>query len=304
MAASTPISLDRCSRCFTTGGKGHHFDEYGLTYFETWCSCDTGRRKQAQYPIDRQAKIEEGAVACEKCCGQGGSGDRWYINETESAYVNWCDCQYGREAKAQAQIIIDETDRRHRLERAERYLLECGIPVRYETAELMDFGPESMAALAEVRQWLASPKQGKGLIVWGAVGSGKTHLGAAVLHEMIRLPRRSFFMAVPNLLDEIRASYNGNRRSREDDDDLLKLACTVDVLLMDDIDAERVTEWVAEKLFAIVNARYNEMLTTLVTTNLSPEALARCIGDRTVSRLVGMCRVVRLQGNDRRVKGQ
>lgn len=299
-----PTSRVSCNRCFSSGGKGRQFDEYGLSYFEEWCSCEAGRREQEQYPIDRQAKIEEGAVACDKCHGQGGTGDRWCINETESAYLHWCDCKYGQEAKAKAQIIIDETDRRNRAERAEQYLLDCGIPVRYETAELMDFGDESIGPLTEVRHWLASAKEGQGLILWGAVGSGKTHLGAALLHEIIRMPRRCFFVAVPNLLDEIRASYSGKRRQQEGEEDLLRRACDVDVLLMDDIDAERVTDWVAEKLFAIVNARYNDMLTTLVTTNLSPEALAKCVGDRTVSRLVGMCKVVRLQGDDRRLKGQ
>ena len=73
------------------------------------------------------------------------------------------------------------------------------------------------------------------------------------------------------------------------------------LLFIDDIGAEKMTEWVAETFYLILNYRYNEMLPTIFTSNLSPSELAERIGDRIVSRIIGSSDVIKLDGEDRRL---
>ena len=90
-----------------------------------------------------------------------------------------------------------------------------------------------------------------------------------------------------------------------------------DFLVLDDLDAERMTEWVGEQLFAIINHRYNEKLQTVITSNHSPDDIVEHMatvnrdgdivddmqGKRIVSRIFGMCEVIRLGGEDYRTRG-
>ena len=71
--------------------------------------------------------------------------------------------------------------------------------------------------------------------------------------------------------------------------DFLDRLAQVDLLHIDDLGAERRTEWVLEQLYSIVNTRYEEQRATLVTSNLDHEALTAQVGERIVSRLEGMC---------------
>lgn len=138
-----------------------------------------------------------------------------------------------------------------------------------------------------------------GLLIYGPVGTGKTHLAVAILYANIgkHQPHDMLFCAVPDLLDEIRATYNGQGSG-----DIQTRVQSVPVLVLDDFGTERVTDWVREKVYQIVNRRYNDCLTTIVTTNLPPSKLAGHVGERTASRLMEMCAVVRLQGHDRRTE--
>jgi len=70
---------------------------------------------------------------------------------------------------------------------------------------------------------------------------------------------------------------------------------------VDDVGAERTTDWVLEELYSIVNARYEDQRSMVITTNLDREALCDQITERTVSRLAEMCDPLPLQGHDRRM---
>jgi len=149
-----------------------------------------------------------------------------------------------------------------------------------------------------VNNWRENQEAGKGLYFCGGVGTGKTHLAVAVMNEIIQTKRvPSLFVTVPELLDNIRGTYNDPGRNLDEWMDAVKNA---DLLVLDDLGSERPTEWVQERLFVIVNHRYREALPTIFTSNTGPKDLAVQLGERTASRMISMCEWISLEGEDYR----
>ena len=140
--------------------------------------------------------------------------------------------------------------------------------------------------------------RGRGLWLFGSVGTGKTTLAMLVSKAALAAGRSVAIYSLPRLLAEIRTTF-------DDDSDrtytsLLDRLAEVDLLHVDDVGAEKTSPWVLEQLYAIVNARYEEERSMIITTNLERDDLAEQIGERTVSRLEEMCDVLPLWGADAR----
>ena len=133
---------------------------------------------------------------------------------------------------------------------------------------------------------------GEGLLLTGEVGSGKTFLAAAIANALIKSGRQVLFLIVPDLLDELKATFN--KAAELTELDLLDTARTVPVLILDDLGAHNYTEWTKNRLYSIINYRLNELLPTVVTSNLTLFEMEEYLGQRTTSRLMQMCRVFRL----------
>lgn len=162
--------------------------------------------------------------------------------------------------------------------------------------------PSTTEAVERVQNYLGSweknQEAGRGLYFCGDVGCGKTHLAVAVMNELMSLKRTpALFVTVPELLDNLRGAYNVPGRDIDVWMDAVKNA---DLLVLDDLGSERVTEWVRERLFVIINHRYREALPTLFTSNIGPKDLAAQLGDRTASRVISMCDWIDLEGQDYR----
>ena len=130
-----------------------------------------------------------------------------------------------------------------------------------------------------------------GLMYSGPAGSGKTYLAAAMANELVRHNISVLFVVVPDLLDELRATYD---RKDVSEYDLLDMAKTIPVLILDDLGAHNYTEWTVNRIYSILNYRVNESLPTIVTTNLHNDDIAKHLGERTSSRLVQLCRMFKL----------
>lgn len=140
---------------------------------------------------------------------------------------------------------------------------------------------------------------GRGLWFIGPVGTGKTTLAMLVSKAALKAGRSVAIYSLPRLLNEIRDTHRAERSHLE----LLDRLTAVDLLHIDDVGAERTNEWVLEELYSIVNARYEEERSVVITTNiLDREALSRQISERTVSRLTEMCEEIPLRGHDRRME--
>ncbi len=145
----------------------------------------------------------------------------------------------------------------------------------------------------------------KGLYLHGPVGTGKTYIAYAIKHHLENHPtnaKRVRFHNATELLASIRHDIEADPYSRTHIVD--KILESRLLLIIDDLGAEKPTEWVAETLYRIINHRYENEIPVIVTSNLSLDQLAQRIGDRTASRLGELCEVVELTGEDRRLQSK
>lgn len=171
------------------------------------------------------------------------------------------------------------------------------IPDRYKDAKYDEVPAEIRKLFENIR------KSRKGIYIHGDVGTGKTHIAYA-LHDAVKekLGVRSSFYNMTELLRDIRADFDRAPIDKERPEE--RLLGSRAMLFLDDVGAEKVTDWVAETLYLIINTRYNERLPFIITSNLPVAELADRIGDRTASRIVEACDIVELKGGDRRITGK
>jgi DNA replication protein DnaC len=189
-------------------------------------------------------------------------------------------------------------------------LAEANIPKRYQHCTLGNFTAynESLErAVAQARRMAdAYPSISAGLFLEGQPGVGKTHLAAAVLKQVIQTTgARGVFYDTRDLLRIIRSTYDPSIRTTELE--ILRPVMQADLLVLDDLGAEKTSEWVEETMNLIVNTRYNERRVTIFTSNYAdipddtdPNALIFRIGHRMRSRLHEMCEFIVMDGADYR----
>ena len=241
-------------------------------------------------------------VAAEVCPVCGGSG--W--KSAEKNQVVRCDCRLKQ--------------------RAETLLSAARIPKRYEHCELSNFefdGPHAhllrarMAACKFVEEYHPA-HDNTGLLLIGGIGVGKTHLAVGIIKELISskgIP--SLFYDYRELLKQIQNSYNDSVKATELE--VLRPVFETELLVLDELGAVKPTEWVWDTVSLILNTRYNDNRTTIITTNYPDdpardangnsefaraqraahaETLGDRIGERMRSRLHEMCRIVKMEGSD------
>ncbi len=232
-----------------------------------------------------------------RCAVCGGTG--WKAIEVEGQRsVGRCDC--------------------YQRAKLDHLLSRAGIPPRYEACSFENFNPltERLHAAKTVAMKFAEefPLVEFGLLIMGGCGVGKTHLAVSVLRELICTREADgLFYDFRDLLKKIQNSYNSVSQASEMQ--ILEPVLECQVLVLDDLGAERPTEWVRDTIAYIINSRYNRKLTTLITTNYddrarevriladgtrlpAEETLEDRIGARLRSRLYEMCKVISIEGAD------
>jgi DNA replication protein DnaC len=138
----------------------------------------------------------------------------------------------------------------------------------------------------------------RGLLFLGPCGTGKTHLAVAITKALIQKAVEVAFVTVAELLSSLRATYDDTSRISEQN--ILDHMGKVPMLVLDDLGAEKVTDWTKDRLYLIVDRRYREARPIIVTTNCDVKELEDHVGMRVFSRLHEMCEGVPMRGQDRR----
>ena len=219
--------------------------------------------------------------------------------------------------------------------RVRRVLEQARIPRRYEHCTLDSFEPSYggsgsnrslVRGVMAARKFVASypiETDGTGLLLTGSIGVGKTHLAVGILQSLITERGASgLFYDYRELLKQVQNSYNPRVAATELE--ILAPVFDAEVLVLDEIGASKPTDWVWDTVAHILNTRYNDRRTTIITTNyanlpplamtagesaagqartaMRDETLGDRIGERMRSRLQEMCVVVEMQGEDFRQK--
>jgi len=245
------------------------------------------------------AKLAEEPQNCSIC---GGTGWKDVVSGSERR-VTRCDC-------------FLQTQTKHLLAASE-------IPARYQDCEFSNYetsGNDGLAAAKiKIKTWAAQyPLDRSGLLLVGPSGVGKTHLSVAALKQLTQKGVHCLFCDYRELLKKIQNSYNPSVQTTELD--LLRPIFETEIVLLDDLGAVKPSEWVWDTVSLVLNARYNEKLTTIITSNFldgasagaeradglrraaREETLGDRIGERMRSRLLEMCRLVLVNGKDYRQK--
>jgi DNA replication protein DnaC len=253
--------------------------------------------------------IKTAADVCPLCEGTGWKTLPVSPSAPKDRRVTRCDCQLRARAGA--------------------LLTAARIPRRYEHCELASYtadfpGAHPSLALAQLSASKFAleydPRDGTGLLIIGKIGTGKTHLAVGITKELVLNKGIScLFYDYRELLKEIQNSYNATVQTTELD--VLRPVFETDVLVLDELGAVKPTEWVWDTVSLILNTRYNDNRTTIITTNFEDqpaagangsvssaraatraETLGDRIGERMRSRLHEMCRVIKMEGEDFRQK--
>jgi DNA replication protein DnaC len=192
--------------------------------------------------------------------------------------------------------------------RVERLIAEARIPKRYEHCDLDSYLPNHESqkkAKLYVQSFLEKyPQIDVGLIFLGTCGVGKTHLAVALLKQVIlEKGDGGLFYDFRDLLRDIQSSWNSVSQASEMD--VLRPVLDAKILVLDELGANKPTEWVRDMIAHIINCRYNDKRLTIFTSNYldapakpGEESLTDRIGARLRSRLYEMCREVEIRGVD------
>ncbi len=212
--------------------------------------------------------------------------------------------------------------------RSSRMIEQARIPRRYANCTLESFDTQFPSADKSLKGALMVAQKfvkdyplvtdGKGLLLIGSIGVGKTLLAVGTLQALIvERSATGLFYDYRDLLKDLQNSYE--RKVDRTEREILEPVFEVDVLVLDEIGASKASDWASDTIAHIVNTRYNDRKTTIVTTNhanLPPAApvdreswsapregtLGDRIGERMRSRLQEMCVVVEMRGEDFRQK--
>jgi DNA replication protein DnaC len=215
------------------------------------------------------------AEAIDRACPFGAcDGSGWILGPEDVARP--CECRERRVSRARSRGVASVIPAKYRGLGFER------PPITELDATVVGVVREYIERLDE------NLRQGRGLWLMGDVGTGKTSLAMLVSKAALEHGRSVAIYSLPRLLARIRRTYDAEAGEQSYLEFFERLT-SVDLLHVDDLGAEKRSDWVLEQLYALVDERYESQRSIVVTTNLEQSSLEDQIGARTVSRLVEVC---------------
>jgi DNA replication protein DnaC len=204
-----------------------------------------------------------------------------------------------RDACALARVRAEARQRR-----INKLVCRSAIPPRYQTASLEQPASEQAHAYGIARQFVEQfpdhCRTGAGLIFWGDIGTGKTHLGCAVANVLISQMRSVMYCTALETILLIKAAWHRNTGGSEYE--TYERFTIPELLIIDELGIQHGSAFEQMVMTAIIDARCRQCLPTIGITNLTPEALCGMIGERAFDRLVGFGgQIVHMVGASKRV---
>ena len=143
-------------------------------------------------------------------------------------------------------------------------------------------------------------RQSEGLIIMGESGLGKTHLAASIANRLIENDKIVLMGRLTSLLDMIKETFNDNTKS---ENELMELYSNIDMMIIDDLGTEKISQWALEKLYTIIENRNENKLPIIITTRFDKQRLIERFStsqdqqlvDAIISKLYQMCYGVTLK---------
>lgn len=268
------------------------------------------REQQAEREADEARQRVELGVECLTCRDSGRTEHEVSFPDGTFGFAICEHCERGRTLLAQEQARWRSLRSQAFHDRIDGYL---ATPARFQGLGFATFPDQASAVLTKLRAWIADHDGQRGLVLVGPFGRGKSTLLIDALRQLViaeadrrefvhdRVQRLGCFATGTGLLQSLRPRDDGYRRRDSTNEDTLRRYQQVTYLAIDDLGAERLTEWGADRLFEIINERHNELRPMLLSSNLTPNALATRwnqqvgdgeSGDRIINRIIESCDVI------------
>jgi istB domain protein ATP-binding protein len=235
-----------------------------------------------------------------------------FIENIATAYSR-CNCEEANKIwKQYDEIIEKEKLKEFNLKQIDKLFKNNNLGKRqlnstFKNYKITDKNKKAYENAKKYTNKLINGETNMGLFITGTYGVGKTYLASCIANETIKNNITVIFGTLIQLLDFIKDTYKDYNTS---DKEYLDLYSSIDLLIIDDLGKEKPTEWVLEKLFLIVNNRYNNYLPIVITTNYNRNQLRErlCINknysivDSIISRLYEMCCGIEIKDEDHRAK--
>lgn len=182
------------------------------------------------------------------------------------------------------------------------------LSYKFDNFEINNCNKKVFNNLINYSEKLVNNIEKKGVILVGNNGVGKTHLACSIANRFIEKGIPVIYGTLINLLTELRNSYEIDNNISEME--IIKLYENVDLLIIDDLGKEKPSEWGLEKLFTIINSRYENNLPVIITTNYNQNSLIKRLSineeletaKSIISRLYEMCYLVKIDDIDHRIQ--
>lgn len=240
------------------------------------------------------------APACPSC-GQVTHWKTLQLGEAVKhlpAYCDTCWDEIQEHGRRMQEAERQEAARAARKAHIDELLEQSRLGARYAACTFDNWqavaGTEGAVRICQEFAANKAGNKGDGLIITGPTGCGKTHLAAAIVRDWASAGYAAIFQSVPELLARLRATYDPNS-SDAAEAAIMDALGECDLLVLDDVGAEKQSAWTEEKLYLLIDRRYRENRPTVLTTNLDAPALEKALGSRAMDRLLETCGIVRVQ---------
>lgn len=233
-------------------------------------------------------------------CGKCGTPKQCIVKISGNAIKVPCMCKCAEEDYKRSEEEERKRQRQYRIEQAQekgfadRSLSKC----KFEHDD-SPYSQMSTIARNYVKHFQEMSKEGKGLVFFGKLGTGKTFYAACIANQLIREGYKVLVTSFPRLSNNLMERMDGRQEYLDSLDDY-------DLIVIDDFSVERSTEYMMETVYTVVDARYKSGKPLIVTTNLTREQISDTNSDirraRIISRLYEMCFFVESEGKDRRIR--